>query len=94
MSVKIFFAVTVLSLSLAVTGCITVGTSSPGKTTDALASSNVEDKALVYFMAPQMGGFIVNISIDGRVVGKVKDRTFIRCYLAPGMHRITTIDPA
>lgn len=90
MSVKIVFAAPVLSLSLLVTGCITVGTSSPGKTRDALALGNVEDKALVYFMAPQLGGNIVNIAVDGRTAGKVKDRTFISCYLAPGMHHITT----
>jgi hypothetical protein len=78
------------SILVVVSGCATVGTTSPQEARNALAATAVESKALVYFMAPQIGGFIVNISMNGRNVGKVKDRTFIYCYFAPGSYDVVT----
>jgi hypothetical protein len=78
-----------LLLSLMVAGCVTVGAAPAVQTREALALGNVGDKALVYFMAPQIGGTIVNVVVNGRVVGKVKDRTFIFCHFDPGSYDVT-----
>lgn len=87
---RIVSAAAILSLVLITTGCVTVSVASPEQTRKALAAGNVADKALVYFMAPQIGGFILNIAVNGRIVGKVKDRTFIYCYFDPGSYDLTT----
>jgi hypothetical protein len=87
---RYFAATLVSSLSLFVTGCVTVGAAPPEKARESLALGNTVNKALVYFMAPQIGGFIVNVVVNGRAVGKVKDRSFIYCRFDPGSYEIVT----
>lgn len=80
----------ILTVSQAISGCVTVGNASAAETNEALAAPNVANKALVYFMAPQIGGHILNIAVDNRAVGKVKDRTFVHCYFDPGRYQLKT----
>lgn len=80
----------ILSMTVSLIGCVTVSSASQQETLKALNLQPAENAALVYVMAPQTGGFIFTVFINGKKIGKLKDQHFLYVMAKPGSLELAT----
>lgn len=88
----LFNSICLLTLSLSLFSCSTAKLASPGEAERLRSMTPPDDKALVYFFRPAIGGAIIgmNISCDGMHIGSTTGKRYIYTLASPGKHEFVS----